>query len=54
MCLLTTYLIKVDFSAIEIPVFEIKIHVVSTKKFTSYDLCGCRCQLEPTGMNYAK
>ena len=33
LCLFITIFIRVDFSAIEIPVFLIKIDVVSTEKY---------------------
>ena len=38
MCLFVTILIRVDFSAIEVPVFWIKISVVSTEKYLVHDL----------------
>ena len=53
MCLFIMIFIRVDFSVIEIPVFWIKIYVVSTKNIP-FMICGCRCHLGPTGINYAK
>ena len=38
MCLLVTILIRVDYSAIQVPVFWIKIEVASTEKYPIYDL----------------
>ena len=37
MCLFVTILIRVDFSAIKVPVFWIKIDVVSTEKHPIHD-----------------
>ena len=38
MCLFVTILIRVDFLAIEVPIFWIKIDVVSTEKYLVHDL----------------
>ena len=47
-----TIFIKVDFSAIEIPVFWIKIDMVSTEKYSIHDLW--LSSFGAPGINYAK